>query len=315
MQYRRLLAAIPVIAAVSLPPVTAQEAAQASAAQDSPTIVFRSSVDIVSVTAVVRDRKGKVVPSLTTGDFEVLDEGRQRPILDLFSEETAPASVALLVDGSGSMRLGAANDASRQIATAVLGSLNARRDDAALLSVDTRLITLQNFTHDFDTVRQALQDIESFGSTSLFDAIAGTAGLVADRTRNRRAVVVLTDGADTSSAYTPERVSSIASTIDVPVYVFALGDQPEPTREKHAPLTPARQLANLAHATGGDYFVANTPALVNASIVRMIEELRHQYVIGFEAANGGGLRRVEVRTRKSDLLVRSRKWYASGAGE
>jgi hypothetical protein len=62
--------------------------------------------------------------------------------------------------------------------------------------------------------------VDAWGSTSLYDAIAGTAAIVAKRTANRRALVVLTDGADTASAYSPEQVSAIASAVDVPVYVF-----------------------------------------------------------------------------------------------
>ena len=123
------------------------------------------------------------MPSLKTQDFEVLDGGRPRTILDLYSEETAPASVALLVDGSGSMRIGAALEASRRIAQAVLGSMDRRRDDAALFSFDTRLITLRPFTHDFEAVNHSLDDVQAWGSTSLFDAIAGTAGVVSGPTR------------------------------------------------------------------------------------------------------------------------------------
>jgi VWFA-related protein len=304
MPFARSYVALALTAAVAVP----------LAAQDAGHIVFRSSVDVVSITAVVRDSKGRVVPSLTSHDFEVLDGGQPRQILDLFSEQTAPASVALLIDGSGSMRIGAANEASRQISEAVLNSMDAQRDDAALLSFDTRLITLQSFTHDFDAVRRGLGHVESWGSTSLFDSIAGAAGMVANRTRNRRAVVVLTDGADTTSAYTPERVSAIASSIDVPVYVFALGDQPERFAAKKDAVVVS-PLLDLARETGGEYFVANTPLLVNAGIKRLLEELRHQYVIGFEASAISGLRHVEVRTRKNDLNVRSRKWYSTNTGE
>jgi len=88
-------------------------------AQDEPAAVFKSSVDMVSMAAVVRDARGKIVPSLRREDFEIFDAGKSRPIVDLRTELAAPASVALLVDGSGSMKVGAANDLSqRDIATA-----------------------------------------------------------------------------------------------------------------------------------------------------------------------------------------------------
>jgi len=275
-------------------------------AQDQPT-VFRSAVDIVSLTAVVRDRHHRVVTSLTEKDLQVVDAGELQPILGFRTQLSAPASVALLVDGSGSMRVGSAHDAARLISEAVLNSLDEARDDAALMTFDRRLVMVHGFTHDFGVLRGGLNRIEAFGTTSLYDAVAGTAGIVAGRSENRRAVVVLTDGADTNSVYSPEQVSRIASTIDVPVYVFALGDV---QRDDHG--NPAGPLRELARETGGDVIVANTPPLVAAGIKRLVEELRHQYLISFRAKNFDGLRRVQVRAMRKDLTVRSRAWYFAG---
>src|SRR5687767_3617696 len=139
--------------AASLAPLAAQE--------QTGTFVFRSSVDVVSVTAVVRDRRGQVVPSLLREEFEVIDAGRKRPIIDLQSDASSPASVALLVDGSGSMQLGAALESSRLISDAVLKSLDPRRDDAALFTFDSRLVMLHGFTSDFDRIRTSLRGVEA----------------------------------------------------------------------------------------------------------------------------------------------------------
>jgi len=284
-------------------------------AQDEPAAVFKSSVDMVSMAAVVRDARGKIVPSLRREDFEIFDAGKSRPIVDLRTELAAPASVALLVDGSGSMKVGAANDLSQRISGAILASLNPSRDDAALYSFDTRLLSVQEFTHDLKTVTDRLSVVDSWGSTSLYDAIAGTAAIVSKRTANRRALVVLTDGADTASAYPPEQVSAIASAVDVPVYVFVMATM---TREgEKVPFESERRstLANLARATGGDFFVAYDIASTTAAINQLVEELRHQYVLAFEASPEHGWRNVQVRTRKKGLVVRTRGWYLSGAAE
>jgi VWFA-related protein len=274
---------------------------------ESPAATFRSRVSLVSVSAVVRDKRGKVMSSLKSDDFEVFDEGRRRLILDVHSNANAPASVAILVDGSGSMVLGGAQDYARRISGAVLAGLTAGRDSAALLSFDTRLLTLCEFTRDFEQVRNGLGEVEAFGSTSLYDAIAGSAALVASRTQNRRAVIVLTDGSDNASLYSPERVSWIASTIDVPVYVFAVGDGPVVRDNDDEHPGP---LAELARATGGDFFVANTPELITSAVRRVTEELRHQYLIAFDPGSTSGRRRLEVRTpRKPQLRVTARSWY------
>jgi len=285
----------------------------AMAQLDQPQATFKSSVDLVSVTAVVRDKKGRVVRTLTPNDLLVTDAGHPRNIVGMQADDQSPASVALLVDGSGSMRLGSATVSSQQICEMILANLRSSHDLAALMSFDTRLLTLREFTQEFDQIRAGLGEVEAFGSTSIYDAIAGTAAAVADRTQNRRAVVVITDGADNSSSYTPEEVAWISSTIDVPVYVFAVGElNPLPAPGGSTGAEQRNALFELARATGGDYFYASSPTLVSQSTSKLLEELRHQYLIAFEPGTSGGLRRIEIRARNTDLKVRSRKWYSSG---
>jgi Ca-activated chloride channel family protein len=294
-------------ACLAASPVHAQTATPAGPAQaDAPT--FRSAVNLVSVSAVVRDKRGKVMSSLQDKDFVVLDGGKKRELLNFQSTATAPASVALLVDGSGSMQLGAAHEIARYISRELLSTLDPKRDTAALFSFDTRLLTLCDFTSDFATIKAGLGNIESFGSTSLYDAIAGTSALVEAKAFSRRAVIVLTDGADTSSAYSLERVAWIASSIDVPVYIFAVGDGLAPALDDEKD-GAGSDLAELARATGGDLFIANTRDSIEAAVKRVTEELRHQYVLAFEASPEHGMRRLEVRTRKANLRVKSRNWY------
>jgi Ca-activated chloride channel homolog len=280
---------------------------EAAMLAQEPVAQFRSQVSYVSIAAVVRDRHGRTVRSLLPRDFLVHDAGEPRQIADVRSEESAPASVALLIDGSGSMRLGAADETARRISTEILKRL-AGRDEAALFTFDRRLVTLHAFTRDLGAVRRSLADVESWGTTSLFDAIGGTAGIVAQKTQNRRAVVVFTDGADNASAYSPEEIAAVASSIDVPVYVFALGTANE-SPASHAPL------AELARLTGGAFFPGGTDALVIAGIDALLDELRHQYVLAFEPSPGGGWRGVQVTTRDSSLKVRTRHYYYAGSTE
>jgi VWFA-related protein len=195
----------------------------------------------------------------------------------------------------------------------ILANLRRDHDLAALMSFDTRLLTLREFTQEFDRIRSGLGEVEAFGSTSIYDAIAGTAALVANRTQNRRAVVVITDGADNASSYTPEEVAWISSTIDVPVYVFAVGElNPLPSSGTPSGTEQRNALFELARATGGDYFYASSPSLVSQSTNKLLEELRHQYLIAFEPGTANGLRRIEIRARNADFKVRTRKWYSSG---
>jgi Ca-activated chloride channel family protein len=231
----------------------------AAAQTDEPIATFKSGVDLVSVTAVVRDKKGKVVRALEPKDFTVAEDGQTRKIVSLQSDANAPASIAFLVDGSGSMRLGEALESSRRICDWLLSTLDQKRDDASLFSFDTRLLTMRAFTGSVEHVRAGLKELNAWGATSIYDAIAGASAVVAERARNRRAVIVLTDGADNWSSYTPQEVAWIASAIDVPVYVFAVGDGVNAEAGAANPAALSSPLAELARSTGGDFFIAHKP--------------------------------------------------------
>ena len=299
-----------VLAALILASIAPASWSPAAAGQSGDQPVFRSAVDLVSVAAVVRDKRGRVMRSLTREDFELIDAGQRRPFIDFRSAADAPASVMLLVDGSGSMAAGV--QASRRVSELLLQQLAPHRDEAALMSFDTRLLTVRDFTTDFDRIRRGFRELDAFGASSIYDAIAGTAGVVADRVGKRRAIIVITDGSDNASAYTAKAVASIASAIDVPVYVFAVGhDVPRSSDRGRREQPKATPLTDLAHATGGEFFYAAEAADQNAAVARVIDDLRHQYLIAFEPSSFGGLRRIEVRTRYSDLRVTSRQWYTA----
>jgi Ca-activated chloride channel family protein len=287
------------LTAALVPALAAQEGISAA---DQP--IFRTSVEMVSLAAVVRNRQGRVVRSLSREDFEVLDSGTPTRLVDVRTEVAAPASVALLVDSSGSMRVGHSLDAARLAADQVLDYLDQGRDEASLLTFDSRLLQLQDFTNDFEPIRMRLEDLDAFGTTSLYDAIAESARTVAPRARHRRAILVLTDCADTSSSLGPAEVSAIASGIDVPVYVFALGSD-----KTEGPLV------DLARWTGGEFYVATDARRATLAIKQFVDELRHQYVLAFEPSDVEGWRRVEIRTRRPGLTVRARSWYRAGASE
>ena len=166
--------------------------------------VFKAGIDLVSVTATVRDRRGRLVRGLNKEDFEVLDNGQQRRISD-FRADPSPVSLAILFDISGSMRVADRMLAARFAAHHVLSWLEQGRDEAALFTFDSRLHEVAPFTVDTRALQGALGEVDPFGATSLHDAIAEAAQRAAARTGRRRAVVVITDGIDTASGLTPAR--------------------------------------------------------------------------------------------------------------
>src|SRR6202163_2858665 len=193
-------------------------------AQSSPAS-FKSSIDLVRVTATVRDHKGRVVMDLSVRDFEVLDGNERRAITD-FRRDVDGVSVALLFDISGSMEARLVD--AREAAGHVLSWLDGARDEAGIFTFDTRLVEVAPFTEGLKTVPGSMAKVVPFGETSLRDAIAQAAERVArreamaqraervgDRGGRRRAVAVLTEGNDAASRLTAQAVAGIASAIEV----------------------------------------------------------------------------------------------------
>ena len=211
---RRIFATVSLACSVGL-------GAQAQAPVEQVQQSFRSSVDLVTIQASVRDKRGKPMRGFTPGDFEIRDNGQLRQVLSLGSDLQSPISLAIVVDMSGSMRVGSKKAMARQAFDSILSQLRDGQDEVALLTFDSGLHERQDFTQDLGKLRGALSDFEAFGTTSLYDATAATARRVAARSASHRAIIVLTDGIDTSSALNAAEVSGLASSIDVPVYIVA----------------------------------------------------------------------------------------------
>ena len=309
---RRFLLAL----ALMTQPVTGW--AQEATAQSQAT--FRSGVDLVTVSATVRDSKGRLVTNLTKQDFQVLDRGEHRAISE-FRSERAPLSLAILFDVSGSMDIAARATAARFAAFHLLNSLDEGRDEAGLFAFDSRLREVAPFTVDTRALKGALGEVDPFGATSLHDAISAAAERVAARPMSRRAVVVLTDGIDTSSQLTPAQVSAKAAAIDVPVYIIAVvlpiddpgSDRATPGSQRQAPASVGT-IEDLARWTGGALHYSSTSASAHKAARSVIDELRHLYLIAFEPGAAPGWHPLEIRTSQKDFVVRTRGGYVAGSG-
>ena len=288
-------------------------------AQQTPTDTpqtFRSAVDVVTIQASVRDGRGRAVGGLTPIDFEVRDNGQVRPILSVRSDRQSPLSLAILVDMSGSMRIGAKIAMVRQAYDSIVSQLHQGQDEVALFTFDASLHERQDFTHDLGKLKGALTDFEPFGTTSLFDATAAAARRLAARSATHKAIIVLTDGIDTSSAMTAREVSGLASSIDVPVFIVASVPSLDQrlmleASERSAPSNTA-DLRDLAEWTGGQFVFASTFVETVVAASGLIDGLRQQYVLAIEAAAGREWRRLDVRVRRPSTSVKARSGYFAG---
>jgi VWFA-related protein len=293
-------------------PLADQPPAGQPPADQALTPTFKTKIDLVSVTAVVRDSKGRVVRNLAQKDFEVYEKGKSRPIVDFKVSDQGPVSMAILFDVSGSMRVSANLEAGKRAVEHILSWVQPKADEIALFSFDKDIRQEVAFTSDPNRVRAALNNMTAIGMTSLYDAIAQTAKTLGNRPSPRRAVVVITDGIDTSSSMKASEVSAIASAIDVPVYVIAVVsplDHPGEDQAVVSALGVSTNLQNLAYWTGGDLTLVSTPAHASLAARELITELRHQYLIAFESSKEPGWYSLDVRTRRRELTVRARSGY------
>ena len=280
-------------------------------AQEPERPTFTSSVAVVPITAVVRDSRNRVVRNLERKDFEVLEQGAPRRIVE-FSSDDGPVSLAFLFDTSGSMGLASNLAKGREAIAQLLWRMQPARDEAALFTFQKRLREEVPFTTDRDRVQRALNEVRPWGLTSLYDAVAETAKRLTDRPAARRAVVVVSDGLDTSSELSSREVAALASEIDVPVYVIAVvSPLDDPTHQGSIVQKASGGLLDLASFTGGDVFYVSAVETAGAT-EKLLTTLRHQYFLAIESASEPGWYPLEVKTKRQGLNVRARRAYSAG---
>ena len=278
---------------------------------------FKAGVDLVSVSVVVKNHKGRPVTGLSRKDFELFDSGRMRDIADFRSEASA-VSVAMLLDTSGSMRISGKWDAAREAVAKLAAELERGRDHIALFTFDNELHVVQPFTTSPSEAVDALNKVQPWGSTAMFDAVSETGKRLAEEGGMRRAIVVITDGLDNRSRLDATDVSAAASAIDVPVYSFVVTSPADHLNEtivsESGTLTRSRgTLEDLSRWTGGTAFVSATPTETSTAVRQIVTELRHQYVMTFESGAPAGWHPLLVRVHEgNNFVVRTRSGYMAG---
>ena len=280
----------------------ALSAATAVLAQDQP--IFKSSVRTVPIYATVVDPGGRLVPDLERGDFSILDNGKPAE-LSLFSNESQPFTVVVMLDTSASMtaNLKLLNRAAEQFLLRLLPV-----DKAQVGAFNDKIQLSGTFTNNRDELISALNDLYFGNPTRLNDGIA--AGLDALRGLDgRRVVIVFTDGEDTSSRLGFKTVMEQAR--DEEVMVYSIGLESEYFNGVRVVRSrPSRDLKKISDETGGGYFELLKSADLAPTFSRVAQELRSQYLIGFApAALDGKVHKLDVKVNRPGMTVRARKSY------
>jgi len=180
---------------------------------------FKSGVDLINVTATVTDEDGRFVPSLTKDDFAIFENGRRQEISH-FSNERTPVSLGILLDASGSMtadKMAAARSAIDRFIYDLLG----RDDELFFMEFASTARLTQAWTTDRTAISRAVSRVDPVGGTAIYDAVAKALPLAAAGRHKKKAVLVISDGNDTSSTIS---VPLLRQQIrDSEVLVYALG--------------------------------------------------------------------------------------------
>jgi Ca-activated chloride channel family protein len=280
-----------------------------------PTFASRSELVVLSATAI--DGKGRPVTNLQQRELLVLEEGRQQPIVHFAEGADVPARVLLLVDASGSMNGELKTTSARMAVTQLLASLSPV-DKVALAGFDSEYWGIVAWTTDRRQIEKGFEDLKPFGSTALHDALDKAAYDIASHGEGRRAVIVITDGIDTSSKGTPEAAIARSRALDVPIYtVSVISPLDDPASDlfvgKKQPGVATQGsavLARYAALSGGASFEVSDFGGLKQAADRITVELKHQYRLGYDPPAGPArFRRVEVRSTRKGVVVRTRSGY------
>jgi Ca-activated chloride channel family protein len=277
---------------------------------------IRSGVELVSLNVTATDGQGKYATDLNEEEFEVYEDGAKQK-LTFFSKTQQPISLALLLDTSASMdeRMGIAQEAAIGFARQLH-----KEDQAEVIDFDSQVRVLSPFTNDAAALEKAIRATTPNGSTSLYNALyialKELKKVKASSTSDirRQAIVLLSDGDDTSSLIEFDQVLDLAKRSEVVIYAIGLRQGEIARREfKEAEFV----LKQLATETGGRaYFPTDAREL--AKIYQGIwDELSSQYAVAYSSANpkrDGAWRRIQVRLLRSSITARTKQGYYGPTG-
>ena len=270
------------------------------------TQVLRSRVDIVMVTATVLDADGKLAPGLPREAFEIFEDGEKQTISQ-FSNTRVPVGLGLLLDMSDSMFGQRIVDA-RLVVERFLFELMDKSDESFVLAFNHYPQIISRWTSTPDEVREALLGLKPSGGTAIYDAVIGALPMLARRSRERAALLVISDGADTASDATLNEVRKSLLRSDAFVYAVAIDS---PTRQAINTRVNETALAEITNQSGGRTEVVRDVDGLRAATARIAEELNSQYVMAYASprATDGRYHSIRVRVTHQGYKVRARNGY------
>jgi Ca-activated chloride channel family protein len=277
---------------------------------------FRTAIDVVSLNVTVTDQSTRYITDLNDKDFEVYEDGVKQDLI-LFNRSNLPVSLCLLIDTSSSMedRMTIAQDAA-------IGFIRKLRptDLGEVLGFDSRVVVLQKFTNNVTELEQAIRKTVAGGSTSLYNALyislkdLKKVPAHEEQDIRRQAIILLSDGEDTSSAISFDDVMDLARRSETAIYPIGLMADESAQSKGFREATYA--LRQLATDTGGRSFFPTEAKSLAGIYGQIYDELSSQYTIGYTSKNtrrDGAWRRIVVRVNRPNSNARTKQGYFAAA--
>ena len=277
---------------------------------------FRSTIDIVSLNITVVDGTSKYLVDLEQPDFSVFEDGVKQEII-FFTRRPQPIALSLLLDSSASME-----DKLQLLQVAATNFVKRMKpsDLAQVIDFDSRVSIRQGFTSSQPELQTAILQTVAGGSTSLHNAIyvslkeLGKVKAQNEEDVRRQALIVFSDGEDTSSLVSFEEVLELAKRSETAIYTIALlGNEASNSRGFREAEFVMRQ---LAQETGGRAFFPAKVDDLNGVYGQIADELASQYTLGYTSKNprsDGAFRRVVVQVARPNASARTKRgYYAPG---
>jgi VWFA-related protein len=278
----------------------------ATAGQEQSGTVFRTDTRLVILHATVVDKNGHLVTNLAKEAFQVYENDVQQQV-KVFKQEDVPISMGLVIDNSGSMR-----DKRARVESAglTLVKLSNPQDEVFIVNFNDDAFLDKEFTSDIKELEEGLTRIDARGGTAMRDALRMSIDHLNEKAKkDKRVLVVVSDGNDNSSMITLENLVKAAQQSEVVLYMVGLLNDEERREAKRA----KRALGALAEATGGQAYFPEEAGDVEKIARQVARDIRNQYTIGYTPVNqdlDGSFRKVRVTANApSKPTVRTRSGY------
>ena len=273
---------------------------------------IRVEVEAVNVLVTVHDKTTrKFITDLGVDDFSIIEEGVYQRITNFSQQINLPLTIALCIDTSSSVKIKLGFE--KEAAIDFLFTVMQPRDRVLLLEFDTGVTLLHDFTSNPNDIVGEIRRLKAGGGTSLYDAIYLISEQKMLAEKGRKTLVILSDGADLTSQHTFQEALELGHKAEVSIYAIS-------TTRFGADIDHEGDnvLKQMAESTGGRAFFPYTAKQLTSSFKLINEELRSQYNLAYVPTNkakDGRFRRLKVRVRRDDVIIRHRKGYFAPRAE